>query len=460
MPPNWRSLTEDDYCPVVVPEQAEIDFAQGGPLFGLAVDLGTTQIRISLWNMKNRERLTGRIGPNPQTMYGVDVLSRLTAAASSKQHAWELSWLAKSAISKALQDISAKTEYDIRDIGHVTIVGNTAMLCLLSEKNYDLLLRPENWSREIDCEPGDTTSWKAAWGIDLNAEVKVIRPLAGFIGSDFLAAVIATRLLENRASSLIVDFGANSEIGLWDGDTLRTTSAPGGPAFEGSGISCGLPAEPGAIFKIERLEYTGKIPSGFLYEVIGGVKAKGICGSGLVDVIADLVESGIVNRLGKFTQDVGNEGLPIIKGKVEGEKDINLKEHDIDALQRAKAAIAAGTVYLLQQANTQPMDIKRIYACGAFGRFLNIEHAQEIGLLPPIPSEEVKLYGNAALAGCESLLLAQNRSAILDNMKSKTRVFNLAQYSLFEQDFIENLFLQPMQSRTAGTEHLDQGEAA
>jgi uncharacterized 2Fe-2S/4Fe-4S cluster protein (DUF4445 family) len=179
-----------------------------------------------------------------------------------------------------------------------------------------------------------------------------------------------------------------------------------------------------------------------------------------VDIIASLIESGVVNRLGKFKRNVGNEGVLIANEDTEGGKSINLNERDIDALQRAKAAVAAGTIYLLQEANMQPRDIKRIYTCGAFGRFLNIVHAQEIGLLPSIPPQQVKLYGNAALAGCEYLLLSSNRSAILNRIKAKTKTFNLALYPLFEQQFVESLFLQPMQEKIAGRDQPGREEVA
>ncbi len=154
------------------------------------------------------------------------------------------------------------------------------MLALLSGRNAGLLLQPSHWMSAIDGLPDDTGAWAVAWGIHPQARIEVMPPLAGFVGSDLLAGVMTTHLTENGAGNLLIDFGINSEIALWDGQTLWVTSAAGGPAFEGSGIRCGLPAEPGAIHRV-------RLRNGALdFAVIAGGEPRGICGSGLVDLIA------------------------------------------------------------------------------------------------------------------------------------------------------------------------------
>jgi uncharacterized 2Fe-2S/4Fe-4S cluster protein (DUF4445 family) len=431
----WRSVPAGDLGPCVPPrpERLEVD---SGKHLGVAVDLGTTHIRLTLWDLAKGVRLAGRTGLNPQSYFGSDVMTRLMAASASRESAEEIGRLARGAIGEALLDIAADEGCRLPEIGRVAIVGNTAMLALLVERNYSLLLKPAYWTGEIDCRPAETVSWCDQWGIDSHAAVEVVQPLAGFVGSDLLAGVLATRLTGQPAGALLIDIGTNSEIALWDGETLWVTSAAGGPAFEGCGISCGMSAEPGAIYRIK-----AQLPApGFRCEVIGGGRAQGICGSGLVDVIATLRKTGILNGTGRFIRDPSYDGLAVM----EGQDDLSVTERDIDAFQRAKAAIGAGTKCLMEMAGMGLGDLQRICVCGAFGRFLNVPNAQSIGLLPVVPADGVELCGNSALAGCELLLFSRDKSGTLDALKRIARTINPAQAPGFEELFVENLYLRPL----------------
>lgn len=435
LPSTWRSIPAVDLSPAdqALPECPE---ANSDKPLGIAVDLGTTHIRLALWDLIAGERLAGCSGLNPQVFFGSDVMTRLTAARASRESAEEIGRLVRGAIGEALLHSAAEVGRRLQEIGRVTVVGNSAMLALLTEKNYELLLDPAYWTRTIDCRPAETVSWCNQWGIDPGTVVEVIPPLAGFVGSDLLAGVLATRLTGASEGALLIDFGTNSEIALWDGETLWVTSAAGGPAFEGCGISCGMPAEPGAIC---RAGLRSPVPT-FDCEVIGGGRAEGICGSGLVDIIADLRSAGMLNAAGRFAEDSDDEGLTIIAGR----DDLVLAKRDIDAFQRAKAAIGAGTKCLMRMAGMRPEALRRVCVCGAFGRFLDIAHAQAIGLLPEIPADNVELWGNSALAGCERLLFAPDSEALMRVLKEKSRSVNLAQVPEFEELFVENLYLRPL----------------
>lgn len=431
----WRSIPADDLRPFARPLPERQKANRDRPL-GVAVDLGTTQIRLTLWDLVRGVRLAGRTGLNPQASFGSDVMTRLTAACTAWEKAAEMGRQARGAIGEALLHIAAVEGCWLPEIGRVSIVGNSAMLTLLAETNYDLLLKPAYWTSEIDCRPPETASWCDQWGIDPGATVAVVQPLAGFVGSDLLAGVLATRLTEQSGGALLIDFGTNSEIALWDGETLWATSAAGGPAFEGCGISCGMPAEAGAIY---RAELQAPAPT-FRCEVIEGGRAAGVCGSGLVDIIATLRMAGILTAAGRFAHEPGDEGLVIMAGR----DDLTLGKRDVDAFQRAKAAIGAGTKCLLEMAGLGPGDLRRICVCGAFGRFLNITNAQAIGLLPDIPTDMVELWGNSALAGCERLLFAPDSEAPIQGLKEKARTVNLARVPEFEELFVENLYLRPL----------------
>lgn len=436
MKPLWHILREDGYR---VDLSREMPLLPEGCPYGIAIDLGTTGMRFRLWDMEKKLPLTGRYGLNPQTSFGEDVLSRLTAAGESENKANKLSHMAINSIGNALKDMEYREGYKTTEIGHVVIVGNTAMLSLLAKKNYDLLLDPEYWMSEIDCFPENTEEWKTLWNINDHAFVTLVPPIAGFVGSDLLAALISTNLTHEPECSLLIDFGTNSEIALWDGNHLLVTSAAGGPAFEGCGIIRGMTAEEGAIFRVELEDSSPR----FKCHVLGGVEARGICGSALVDIIASMADAGLLSPSGRFSISIDENGLTILKGR----HNIVIKKRDVDAFQRAKAAVAAGVNCLLTEAGMSWSEIRRLYICGAFGAFLNIENGRRIGLLPEICSHRVILYGNAALAGCEKLLFAGDIAAVVESVKNKSRVINLALYPGFEEIFIKNLYLQPVEMK-------------
>jgi uncharacterized 2Fe-2S/4Fe-4S cluster protein (DUF4445 family) len=438
---SWRCLSEAEYYPVVLPECAASSLLEHRNRYGVAVDLGTTHVRLSLWDLHEGQRLAGRHGMNPQIAFGSDVLTRLVTACESDERSCEISQLSRNAIGEAIRDIvhdiSLGKSCDIHEIGNLVIVGNTAMLTLLTRKNYGILLQPEFWMREIDCTLEDSRALRESWDLDDDANVEVIQPLAGFVGSDLLAGVLATRLTEGSAGALLIDFGTNSEVALWDGSVLWVTSTAGGPAFEGWGISCGAPAEPGAIYRIEEKRASTELP----FHVIGDGEPIGLCGSALVDLIACLVKAGILNSSGRFIGNTGGEGHVILKEP----KKLVLKKQDVDVFLRAKAAIGAGMSCLLHKAGMRSRDVRRICVCGAFGSYLNIHNAQRIGLIPDIPMKHIELCGNTALAGCELLLLDPDTKGTLASMKTKARLLNMSQEPEFEDAFIESLRLQPME---------------
>jgi uncharacterized 2Fe-2S/4Fe-4S cluster protein (DUF4445 family) len=331
-------------------------------------------------------------------------------------------------------DIAAREGINIESVVRLMVVGNTAMLALLSGRNYDLLLQPSHWMSPVDCLPDRPDFWAAPLGIHPRASIEVMAPLAGFVGSDLLAGVVSTHLTENGPGGLLIDFGTNSEMALWDGRILRVTSAAGGPAFEGSGISCGVPADPGAIY---RISLRNGVPD---FAVIGDSEPRGLCGSGLVDLIAGLVKSGRLTNKGRFVPDVPNGGFVLARG----EHAIVLTKRDVDVFQRAKAAIGAGIQVLLMQAAMGFKDLRRIYVGGLFGRFLDIANAQQIGLLPVIPPERVELCGNTALAGCAEVLQSPAAVQYLKNLRDQTKIINLSRWPDFDDLFLTNLYLQPL----------------
>ncbi|MBF0505550.1 MAG: DUF4445 domain-containing protein [Nitrospirae bacterium] len=421
-PPSvWHSL---DQGPALCPEA-------GHPL-GMTVDLGTTHISITLLDLHAKRRLAGRRGLNPQTACGTDVLTRLISAKSIDQ-AERLSSQVIRAIGDGLHDIGNREGIDIRQVVRVALVGNTAMLALLSGQNYLDLLQPRYWTETINCLPVETVSWGASWGISPEAVIEVIPPLAGFVGSDLLAGIMATRLTEQPPGAILIDFGTNSEMALWDGKNLWVTSAAGGPAFEGCGITCGMPADPGAIYRINP-----DAKGAPAFDVIAASEPKGLCGSGLVDLLAFLVKSGILNNKGQFAPSVSEHGFTVYRGNV----DIVLTKKDIDIFQRAKAAIGAGIEVLLKNADMGYHELRKIFIGGVFGKYLDIDNAREIGLLPAIPGHFIETAGNTALSGCEAFLLSPDAEECLKKIKSRAIIVNLSDCTDFGILFMEHLYLR------------------
>ncbi|WP_303903510.1 ASKHA domain-containing protein [Thiohalomonas denitrificans] len=397
---------------------------------GLAIDVGTTNICLSVFELPEGRWFADRWGRNPQGAWGADVLTRLSAAAASEETAQEMGEAVADAIGEALQDIAVRHGLDLRRIAWITLVGNTAMLCLFTGRNYALLLRPENWTEFIDCQPADYTSWTERWSVHPEAEMEILAPLAGFVGSDLLAGIVATGLSEGIAPALFVDVGTNSEVALWDGRTLHVTAAAGGPAFESSG-DFGMPAEPGAVYRVSSIE--GRLD----FHLLGDDRAKGVCGSGLVDLIARLREGNILTATGNFMQ---KQAYAFTVG---GQKML-LTKRDVDAFQRAKAAIAVGTLALCREAGIHTQELRRICVAGAFGRYLDVTSGQEVGLLPPVPPERVELVGNTALAGCADVMLSSEAAERLSRLRKLPKLINLSYYPAFDDLFLENLYLRPI----------------
>jgi len=466
----------------------------GSPL-GLAVDLGTTHISIALWDLGAGRRLRKMVGLNPQSRYGADVVTRLAAAAHSDKIACALSSLPLEAIRGALGQICNPS-----DVKRVAFVGNTAMLALLARVEPGVLLDPAAWDKPLECR-ADRRRCAETLGIDPDADVEIVQPVAGFVGSDLLAGVVATGLAEDRTGcarrpasptvtlggaatglawgspAMLVDFGTNTEIALWEGRTLLVTSAAGGPAFEGSGIRRGMPAGPGAIHKVVDM-----VP-----QTIGGGPPVGICGSGLVDLVACLRSSGTLSRTGRLRNGADAprsmaEGTPEAAQRCDGgtgsartppgprAEEITIGDaspgfpfaldgRDVDVFQRAKAAVAAGIKALLSRSGLAASDLERICVCGVFGTHLDVRNAQAVGLLPTVPVERVELCGNTALSGCEQILLqipghrhapvgaALRGSVVAGDLRASASILNLAFAADFEELFVESLFIEPFGER-------------
>jgi len=427
---NWKSFDLQHW-----PDYHYPNFVFKNTFYAIAVDLGTTHIRLSFWDRNQQKRIACRHGNNPQVALGEDVLTRLDVQKQRGSDLQSLTQIVRDTIIEGVKDILARDIGEIKSIlakvGVVNIVGNTAMLALLSGQDGSQLYDPENWENHISCLPIDLQAWKQSWRMP-NAEINIQAPLAGFIGSDILADLIAIDITQHSKPIMLADFGTNTEIALWDGNQIWLTSVPGGPAFEGVGLQNGLSADTGAI---KAVSLKNNI---FLLETIGEERAKGFCASGFVDAIALLRTNGEIKLSGRFSEP-NSEGILLDNNNPY----TTIKARDIDAFQRAKAATGAAMQQLLVLADISIHNLSELWICGAFGQHLNLHNAQTTGLIPSMDCSRIKLFGNAALSGCEKMVLSPNANKITDELRQRVHVVNLSHYPEYDDCFINHLRLKP-----------------
>lgn len=383
--------------------------------YGVAVDVGTTTLAARLYDVAGR-LLAQAGGINPQIAFGADILSRIQTAGEGKDLTTPLQTAVNGLICRLAEEAGVHTSA----IDGVVITGNTAMLCFLTGTDPTPLSHapfslPHAFHETVTASAIGLTSLAPNRGVYLP-------PCASaFIGADALCAALACGMDADDRTTLLADMGTNGELLLRHKNTLYACSTAAGPAFEGVGISCGMPAVTGAIDEVTPMN--GRL----LSHTIGGGKAKGICGSGLVDAAACLLAMEEMDTSGHLESAVslGDE--------------IILTQEDVRALQQAKAAVGAGLQTLLYHADLAADEVTALYTAGGFGSRLNGRNAAAIGLLPRELSARIQPVGNAALDGATALLLDSHARRRLTALAEKIQVIELATDPYFTEHFIKNM---------------------
>lgn len=403
-----------------------------GSNYGFIIDIGTTTVAIYLVNLNTGEPIDAQGLANPQRTFGADVLSRISACTDESQLA-RLQSLVIEGIGETLQRLIDKNGIDPQNVYSLVIVGNTTMSHLF------LGVEPANLSIApfIPCYRPRMELTGKSCGLPINpqARIEVLANISGYVGSDTLGVAMATRPWEQPGCTLAVDIGTNGEILLGVGDGLYACSAAAGPAFEGAHIAHGMRAGDGAIEKVRIKGDTIEL------QVIGDKAPTGICGSGLIDAIAELLRAGIITHTGRFAtnppnQELGarlREGTDGVKEFVlayEGEKgakhDIVISQKDIRELQLAKAAITAGIAILCKEAGIEVSDVDRLYLAGAFGNYLDRQNAVDLGIFPGVPVEKIIPVGNAAAEGAGYCLVSLAELDRSDEVAAKVKPVELS----------------------------------
>lgn len=377
----------------------------GGPLveegYGLAVDIGTTTIAGYLYHFPEGKLVRSCALPNTQAEFGADVISRIDYANRG----------GRKLLQQRLQEQIRALCEDIIPQKYV-ITGNTTMLHLLTGKD----------PRGIAVAPFTPESLFGYW-----QENAYLAPcISSYVGADITTAILASGMCDCK-TALLADIGTNAEMALWHNGRLVCCSAAAGPAFEGAGIHCGMPATDGAISRVWLEEGTLR------YQTIGNAPAAGICGSGLLDAVACMLELGVIGQSGylKEAYPLSDSGVVITPG-------------DIRQVQLAKAAVRAGIETLLEISGVSPDQVEQLYLAGGFGSYLDIQSAVAIGLIPVQLAPVAKPVGNAAGNGAVMMLLGKDGIPAAQQLASKAKTEELSSSRIFMEKYVEAmLFADP-----------------
>ena len=399
---------------------------------GLAIDLGTTNVAGFLIDLMTGARLASLGVENPQVAWGADVVTRLDRALAGPEPQEELRAAAALAIQSLARDLAeavGRTEADIFD---VAVCGNTAMQHLL----LGLPVRQLARAPFVAAVSGavDVAAHDLGLSFAPSARVYAAPGVGGFVGSDHVATLLATRALwAEGGATLVMDIGTNTEISLVSGDRILSVSCPSGPALEGGAIACGMRAAEGAI------ERVGVENGGFVVTTIGGGEAVGICGSGVLDAIAAALRLGLLDKGGRIQDN--NEGVVRLDGKpaIALTADVHILQADVRAVQLAKAAIRTGVDLLLDLFAVAEPDVDRFVIAGAFGQYVDVASAVAIGLLPPLPLDRYAQVGNAAGVGVARMLASTAERAQASEIAGRCRYVELGALPQFQSRFMKNI---------------------
>jgi len=420
--------------------------------FGVAIDIGTTTLAAYLYDLNERKPVSVASRLNPQRKFGADVISRIEYSLKSSENRSEISLVIRNAVNDLIHQLVTDAGIQNTDVYAVTLAGNTTMLHLLLELpavniasapfipvlQSGLLVNPKDL--ELDINP--------------YGRVFALPSVSAYIGADTTAAVLSTEMHRQTDFSLLIDIGTNGEIVIGNSSFLYACSTAAGPAFEGANISCGIGSIEGAINGVTVTD------SGIMkINTIGGYKPVGICGSGLIDAVACMLKTGVMDETGRILDieemddnvkeiygdriiEINDQAafLLVPAGDTGHNENIYITQKDIRELQNAKAAIAAGISILISEAHLDVEDIKNVYLSGGFGNYINIDSAAAIGLLPGELSGRTKPVGNAAGAGAIVTLLSEEKLSEICAIAKQVKYVELSARLDFSYLFADNMF--------------------
>ncbi len=412
-----------------------------GPIHGVAMDLGTTTVVLRLIDLETGELIADTSFENPQRFGGSEVMSRI---AYDTDHPGRL---LRRTLAGYLSHAIEKFPVDPKSIYEMVVVGNSTMRDLFFRQSvYSIGQTPYRSITEIEMAEGKrTTTSLAETGrqsllpIHPRARVYGAPIVSGHVGADAAAGMLAVDLAHEERLIAIMDIGTNTELIAGNKDRILAASCPAGPAFEGGAIACGMPALDGAIEAVMMGE-----DGGFRLSVIGGGRPEGICGSGLVDLLGELLRTGRMNEMGRFEDGIQRVTL-YCSNRPDDESDVYLLESDVNELAQAKGANVAGLHIVFSSFGIDFDDLDVFYLAGGFGRNLNVESSKRIGLVPHIASSKIVQAGNIAIEGATIALLSLSKRQELEDMVRKAQHCRLETHPEFFNFFVEGCQFKPVE---------------
>ena len=417
-----------------------------GSCFGVSFDIGTTTVVGMLWDLTSAKRIAAVARTNPQAAYGADVISRINYAAECTENLSNIHGKIIECLNGIIDWLAAKTGIKNDNIYDVTVAGNTTMgHFFMGVEPIQLAMSPF-----APVFRAAVSGYAKDFKLDTNnlARYYLLPSIAGHVGSDITAGLIATGLLDQEEAHLMLDVGTNGEIVLAMNGKAIACSTAAGPAFEGASIFQGMRAAAGAIEAVQIMQ------DEVIIKTIDHQPAAGLCGSGIIDAVAELVRTGIVDKTGKLLDEnkliekgisrqvagrvrKGAHGKEFVLCRGENSNDIVILQKDIREVQLAKAAISAGIKVMLHEMRIKEDDIARILIAGAFGNYIKVESAIAVGLIPDIDRERIAYVGNAAGIGASQALLSCTKRREAEKISGSIMHLELSTYPEFQDAYLK-----------------------
>ncbi len=446
-------LREADYrVTAVVVDEALIDVEAGDTTarrFALAFDLGTTTVVATLLDLTTGTPVAVESMLNKQQPFGGDVITRISATMMDPDALARLTAAAHATLAELPAEVCTQGEVEPGEVYEIAVAGNATMTALaLGIDPEPLGVAPFVMS---SATPPVVLASDVGVSVHPGARALMFPALGAYVGGDIVSGMLATGMDRDKRLRLFIDVGTNCEIVLGDGERILATAAPAGPAFEGGAIRCGMRAAEGAIEVVQ-------VDEDVQLQVIGDVAPVGLCGSGLVDAVAELVKVGLLDRSGRFVTDevarqtaptlaerltkVGEERVFVLhrpEGVSETAHTVYLSQRDVRELQFAKAAIATGWALLVEELGLDPEDVQQVLLAGSFGSYLSPASAVRIGLVPDLPVLRIVSAGNVAGEGAKMALLSQRERAGATTLLEEVRYVELSDRTDFNDRFVDKL---------------------
>ncbi|MGD9963071.1 MAG: ASKHA domain-containing protein [Thermoplasmata archaeon] len=415
-------------------------------LFGVAADIGTTKVVAYLIDLTSGRTVATESMPNPQIPFGEDVMSRITYSTRTPDGNEQLQKVIIEGLNSLISKLSVSSGVPTENMLEVVVVGNTAM-------HHLFFGIPAKHLATAPYAPAVRTSLvydAGHMGLDIYpfGKVSSLPNVAGFVGADAVAGLVSSGLYRDKDIGMMIDIGTNTEIIAGNRDRLVSCSCASGPAFEGAHIRYGMRASTGAIERV----WIDPASREVKVRTVDDGRPRGICGSGIVDAIAEMFKSGIVSPSGRIVAD--GKDKRVRKGRdgtleyvlawgedSENGDDVAVAQHDVEEIQLAKAAIFTGVYVLMRRLGVKCRDLRRVYAAGAFGTYVDATSAITIGMYPDVPVDRIRFIGNAAGSGARMALKSTRVRDLAERLSKRVEYVELAAEKDFQQEFAKAMFL-------------------